>query len=483
MKIRRSAHASRARALILSLCYTFVIHLAAPPVRGAINCTSLAKPFARAQLKDARPSALALVQADEKSASGTFNSDDLALIEQAALLDQQLEKKGLVYNNDERLNQYLEQIGQKVATAGPLPEHIRWRFRILRDPFANALALPNGSVYVTTGLLALLENESQLAGVLAHEVTHVREGHIFIQHRNKQKKEVAIKLLNMAATWSSTFGGVGSAIALLADMAQAVLVVTMSGYSGKLEREADTFALRRLSETNYEPKEFVRALRLLGLSYDAELVPLYYGDPAKLRDRVNYINRLLPAASSKSVSKEARAINRLRYLTRTEGVARHNVQLNLDEERFRTALALSQKLVNFNPASSENIFCLAEAFRLLGPRPIELSGEDLTLKGMKRLRKQKQGELSEEVEGKLMSTPEGQVAWKTNQANAEEQYRKALNLDRKNAVAHRGFGYLLEKTRRYQEALEHYREYLKLAPDELDRALIRRRIENLEKRR
>jgi tetratricopeptide (TPR) repeat protein len=167
----------------------------------------------------------------------------------------------------------------------------------------------------------------------------------------------------------------------------------------------------------------------------------------------------------------------------TEGVARHNVRLNLNEERFRTALALSQKLVNFNPASSENIFCLAESYRLLGPRPIELSGEALTLKGRKRSRKQKQGAPPDEVEGQMMSTPEGQAVWKTNQANAKEQYRKALELDRKNAGAHRGFGYLLEKTQRYQEALEHYREYLKLAPDELDRTLIRRRIANLEKRR
>jgi Zn-dependent protease with chaperone function len=479
MKIQRSPHSNRARALILSLCYSFVIQLAVPPVRSAVNRPTPPQPGVQTRLKDAPPSALAQVQADKKNAPVTFNSDDLALLEQAALFEQQLEKKGLVYD-DLRLNEYLDQVGQKVVPAGPPPEHVRWQFRILRDPFANVLALPNGSVYVTTGLLALLENESQLAGVLAHEVTHVHERHIFTQYRDKQKKELVIKLLNIAATWSSAFGGVGSAISLLADTVQAVLVVTMSGYSGGLEREADTYALRKLSESNYEPKEFVRALRLLGLDYDAELVPLYYGNPVKLRNRVNYLDSLVPVVSTKSISRDARAVNRLRYLTITEIVARHNVQLNLDEERFRTALALSQKLVNFNPASSENIFCLAEAYRSLGPLPIELIGEELTLKGRKRSLKQKQGAPLDEVEGQLIATPEGQAAWKTNQANAEEQYRKALEVDRKNAAAHRGFGYLLEKTQRHQEALEHYREYLKLAPDALDRALIRRRIANLE---
>lgn len=481
MKIRRSAQTDRARVLVLSLCYSLVIPLVVLPARGAVTCLTPTLPGALIRLKETTPFAPAPVKADKQSAPFTFNSDDLELLEQSALFEQRMEKNGLVYNDDERLNEYLDQVGQKVVPAGPLPERVRWRFRIFRDPYANALALPNGSIYVTTGLLALLENESQLAGVLAHEITHVRERHTFLQHRSQRKKTLAIKLLTITATWSPAFGGVGSVISLLADTAQAVLVVTMSGYSDEREREADTSALWSLSEANYEPKEFVSALRLLGLDYDAELVPLYYGNPAKLRDRVNYVNRLLPTVSTKPISKDARAVNRLRYRSRTEGIARRNVHLNLGEERWRTALALSQRLVQFNPASSENFFCLAEAYKSLGPRPIELSGADLTRKGRERARKQKQGEQPEEEEHRLMATPAGRAAWQTNQANAGEHYRKALELNPKNAAAHRGFGVLLEKTRRYQEALEHYREYLKLAPDALDRALIRRRIENLEK--
>ena len=480
MKIRRSAQTDRAWVLVLSLCYSLVIPLVALPVRGAVTCQKPTPPGAPTRPKETTPFTPAPVEADKKSAPFTFNSDDLELLEQNALFEQRVEKNGLVYN-DERLNEYLDQVGRKVVPAGPPPERVRWRFRIFRDPYANALALPNGSIYVTTGLLALLENESQLAGVLAHEVTHVRERHTFMQHRSQRKKTLVINLLKITATWSPAFGGVGSVISLLADTAQAVLVVMMSGYSNEREREADASALRSLSEASYEPKEFVSALRLLGLDYDAELVPLYYGNPAKLRDRVNYVNRLLPTVSAKPISKDARAVNRLRYRARTEGIARRNVHLNLGEERWRTALALSQRLINFNPASSENFFCLAEAYRSLGPRPIELGGADLTRKGRERARKQKQGESPEEEERRLMATPTGRAAWQTNQANAAEHYRKALELDPKNAAAYRGFGFLLEKTQRYQEALEHYREYLKLAPDALDRALIRRRIENLEK--
>jgi len=51
----------------------------------------------------------------------------------------------------------------------------------LRDPEPNAFALPNGSIYVTTGLLALLDNESQLAAIIAHELTHVMRRHTYMQ--------------------------------------------------------------------------------------------------------------------------------------------------------------------------------------------------------------------------------------------------------------------------------------------------------------
>jgi len=296
-----------------------------------------------------------------------------------------------------------------------------------------------------------------------------------------RKKILAMRLLNAAVTWSPAFGAAGSAIYLLASSTQVVLVVTMNGYGGEFEREADIYAFKRISELNYDPKELVRVIRLLQVDYDAELVPLYYDDRFKLQGRIDYLNRLLPSTPSKLISKEQRAINRLRYLSNIEEVTRHNVMLDLNDGRLRTALAVSQKLVNFNPESSENIFCLAEAYRALGPRTIELSGEELTEKGLKRARKQAQELSPEELESRLMSTPMGQSAWKTNQANAEAQYRKALELNWTNAPAHRGLGLLLEKTQHYQEALEQYRVYLKLAPAALDRKIIQRHIEKLEK--
>ena len=79
-----------------------------------------------------------------------------------------------------------------------------------------------------------------------------------------------------------------------------------------------------------------------------------------------------------------------------------------------------------------------------------------------------------------MDTNVGQSAWKTNRVIAEEQYRKALELDANNAVAYRGLGMLYERMEKPQQAIEEYRKYLELKPDAKDRMIIQRRLEALQ---
>src|SRR6266699_6911080 len=97
-----------------------------------------------------------------------FGKVDLELLDQVNLLDQRFEREGLVLE-DTATNAYLKRIGEILVPRGLHLEHVVWKFRALRDPVPNAFALPNGSVYVTTGLLALMDNESEVAAVLAHE--------------------------------------------------------------------------------------------------------------------------------------------------------------------------------------------------------------------------------------------------------------------------------------------------------------------------
>ena len=126
-----------------------------------------------------------------------FTKVDNNLQAEADAVDAQYEKRGLVLH-DPDLPAYIDSIGNRVLGDRPVPEKVTYRFMVLRDPMVNAFALPNGSVYITTGLLALLENEAQLAGVLGHETAHVYERHPYLENRSIRKKVVTINILAIA---------------------------------------------------------------------------------------------------------------------------------------------------------------------------------------------------------------------------------------------------------------------------------------------
>lgn len=78
--------------------------------------------------------------------------------------------------DDGRLAAYVDSIGQRLAKVSELPD-LDWHFTVLDDPVVNAFAMPGGYIYITRGILAHLNSEAQLAGVLGHEIAHVTARH------------------------------------------------------------------------------------------------------------------------------------------------------------------------------------------------------------------------------------------------------------------------------------------------------------------
>ncbi|MBI3894817.1 MAG: M48 family metalloprotease [Acidobacteria bacterium] len=411
-----------------------------------------------------------------------FTEVDVSLLEQVELLDQKFQKDGLVYN-DPALEEYLNQVGNSVLPEGGPPERVQWRFRSLRDPMANAFALPNGSIYVNTGLLALLESEEQLASVLAHEVVHVLNRHSYLSFRSYRKKMVAINILQAVGRGAQGAGGAwGWTLGTIGSIVPSVLAATISGYSRELEKEADLYAVNKLLEGGYDAGEMVSVFKLLQREQDVNLETIFYSDHPKLEERVGYVNAAIQAKAMPAKSPSGSLGERRNFFVpATENVSRQDVSLAISANRPRTALAHAQKLVNNSPDSSENFYLLAETYRALGPRTAEPTSEELSSKGKKEARKLVANFTPEEQEKKLLSKPAGQAAWQENQRKAEESYKKALELDSTNAKAHRGLGFLFEEARKDAEAVAEYRRYLEQFPDAPDRERIQRRIDSVEK--
>lgn len=159
---------------------------------------------------------------------------------------------GGVYD-DMRVGQYVAQVTQRVTHATGQPDR-PYRVTVLDSPIVNAFALPGGYVYVTRGLLSLVDDEAELAGVLGHEI-----GHVLARHSAQRQT---------AAFGASVVGAVLGAVVGNQAFSQAVGLGSqglIAGYSRDQEYEADALGVRYLAAGQYDPHaqaDFLQAMEI-----------------------------------------------------------------------------------------------------------------------------------------------------------------------------------------------------------------------------
>jgi predicted Zn-dependent protease len=146
--------------------------------------------------------------------------------------------------DDPALQAYVNEVGQKVARASHQPG-LAWHFAVLDDPTVNAFAMPGGYIYVTRGILAHLNSEAQLAGVLGHEVGHVTHRHTAERITQQQLYGLG---LGVASTFSETVRRYG-------DLAQQGLGLLFLKYSRDDERQADELGVAYATGAGFDPRE------------------------------------------------------------------------------------------------------------------------------------------------------------------------------------------------------------------------------------
>jgi predicted Zn-dependent protease len=144
-----------------------------------------------------------------------------------------------------KLRNYISSIGKKLAAVSEVP-NLPYRFTILNDEKVNAFALPGGYVYITRGLLALAENEAEVAGVLAHEIGHITARHSAQRYSTTQAANIGLTVL----------GVLGSVVGLPSGIGQAVSMGTQAavqGHSRGQELQADMLGVRYMTKVGYTP--------------------------------------------------------------------------------------------------------------------------------------------------------------------------------------------------------------------------------------
>jgi beta-barrel assembly-enhancing protease len=413
----------------------------------------------------------------------SFTKVDLDLLDKSNQLDKQLQEKGLVYN-DLDTTKYITKVGQAVLPGGPEVQNVHWQFFVLRDPLPNAFALPNGSIYVHTGLLAILENEAQLAGVLAHEETHVLNRHGYLGNRNYRKKAETGMIIAGVVSAGAVAGGAVAGLAITEGSlvmeltVPAILEASVNGYSKELEEEADLRAVHAVADAGYSPEEMKRLFHLLQQDHDVDLSrKSFYQDHPKLQERSNYVEKLaasLPTRADPAVEAD-------RYLIETESAVRHDADLEIRAGRARTAVWVMEHIVKRDDKLADNFYVLGEAYRGLGPRTPDPTPEELTNKGKDEARKMLAKMTPQEYEAALLKAPGGQQTLESNEQSAEKNYKRAIEMAPDLPGPHRGLGYLYQQENKPGPSAEEFRKYLDLTPSAVDAPRIRRRLDEVEK--
>jgi predicted Zn-dependent protease len=190
---------------------------------------------------------------------------------------------------DPLLLDYLNRIGQEILQkTGSIP--YPFRFYLLKDPQVNAFSVPGGHIFVTTGIVEVMDSEGELAGLLGHEIAHVTARHI----AKRMEREKKISLATMAAVLASIFAGDPRIAGAVITSSLATGISLSLKYSREDEEEADNYGFKYMTRSGYDPEEMsvlLGKLRKWG-AFGSEVIPAYLLTHPGIGDRIEQIEGL-----------------------------------------------------------------------------------------------------------------------------------------------------------------------------------------------
>lgn len=351
---------------------------------------------------------------DKADARPTLDEENRVWAE-GELAEKSLIKSGEVYA-DPALNAYVQKVMDRL-----FPEYGGMiRVKVINEGSLNAFALPQGAVFVNMGLLARLENEAQLATILAHEGSH------FVFRHSYQNHESAKSLSGFALTIGIVGGGVGALLGSL------TAISSMSGFSQDMERQADRQGFERLERAGYDVHESVKVFQLLADEVKALDIkePYFFSSHPRLQERIDSFNALIAKYDGrKGETDEAR------FSEVTRGLRERWLQAQISEGKPKSIIHVLSNPAMLHRYPPYAAYYLGEAYRLRG----------------------EEGDLDKAV-----------AAW-----------RQAVEADPDFAPSYCALGVNAMKKHDWAEAHDYLTRYLTLAPDAQDAGYVRDYLETI----
>ena len=212
---------------------------------------------------------------------------------------------------DAELARYVAGLGKKLGALSHQP-NLNYSVQVLDSPAVNAFAVPGGYVYLTRGILAYLNDEAELAGVVAHEIGHIAARHSAQQYSQAQFAQLG---LGLGSALSKTFRK-------YAGVAQAGVQMLFLSFSRSDEREADALGVEYSSKAGYDANHMVNLFVSLERLNPGEAqggLPGWFSTHPSPPDRIAAIKQDAQAWREK-IKQTRFAVNRNQYLNQVDGI-------------------------------------------------------------------------------------------------------------------------------------------------------------------
>lgn len=191
-------------------------------------------------------------------------------------------RRSIPLSNDQEINDYVQQLGDKIAKFSEQPER-KFNFFVVRDNRINAFAGPNANIGINSGLILATESESELASVFAHEIAHVTQQHLQRAFETASQMSLPSAAATLAAViLGVAVPGIGPA-ALLA--VQAGQVQKQINFTRSHEAEADRVGVQNLADAGFNPRSmpiFFGRLQAASRSYGQKIPEILRTHPAPI---------------------------------------------------------------------------------------------------------------------------------------------------------------------------------------------------------
>ena len=356
-----------------------------------------------------------------------FEEDEKRLWLRSEEEQEVINESGHIYQ-DEKLESYLNHV-LKILEPPETGRYIQFKVMVIKSHLLNAFAFPNGVIYVHTGMLARMENEAQLATLLAHEMTHCTHRHAVKQFRHIKNATAFL------ATVQVTLGSVGFGdVATLIGAVGAMAAVT--GYSREYETEADMEGIKRVIDAGYDPFEAPKLFIYLKeeLEEEERKEPFFFGTHPRLVERIENYETFLKNHYPRQIGglKKTDA-----FVEKIKEVVLINAVLDLKAGRFKVAQRGAEKYLNIQPNDARAYHLLGEVFRQKGE--------------------------------------EG------DSEKAEQYYKKAISLNPAYPAPYKAVGLIHYKDGERDMAKKYLELYLSISPKAIDRMYIEEYLRDCDK--